>query len=158
MQQLQQEYETCIDQLKKEISALNKEIIHLNHIRKIQLSEQKIMYDHMIENMTKEHIKQKELVSMEYDLLVKKLQQMVSCKEIEACKLGELLKVGEINQSVREQQLLEKKTKLEEEIRDLEEFYRRKAFNEAQKLKDITLNEVQALEKGTSALHDNLKD
>ena len=52
------------------------------------------MFDHTIENMAKEHAKEKELISIEHDLLVKKLDQLLTAKEVEAGKLGELVRVG----------------------------------------------------------------
>jgi hypothetical protein len=48
----------------------------------------------MIENMAKESSKERELLSIEHDLLVKKLEQLLVSKELEAAKLGELVKVG----------------------------------------------------------------
>lgn len=68
--------------------------MQINHLRKIELSEQKIIHDHMIENMAKESSKERELLSIEHDLLVKKLEQLLVSKELEAAKLGELVKVG----------------------------------------------------------------
>lgn len=67
------EFQAANEKLKNEIITLNNEIVHLNHMRKIELSEQKIMFEGMLENKTKDHMKEKELLIMQYSLQVKKL-------------------------------------------------------------------------------------
>lgn len=73
LDQLTYQYKSSIDKLKNEIITLNNQILHINHLRKIELSEQKIMYENMINNITKENAKEKQLMQVEHDIVIKKL-------------------------------------------------------------------------------------
>jgi hypothetical protein len=50
----------------------------------------------MLDNIKGEHAKEKELIEIEHDLLVKKLEKIIATKDIENSKIGELKKIGEI--------------------------------------------------------------
>lgn len=156
--EMNQEFKHYADRLKGEIQTLNNEIVHLTHMRKIELSEQKLMYENAIDSLTREHLKQKELLTIENDLQLKRLEKVLNDKCIEATKIGEQKKIGEIEQNVREQELLDKKDKLEEEIKQLEDFHKKATFDETQRLKDLNQNEIKALETGNEAIVSSLKN
>jgi hypothetical protein len=45
------EYKNHIDKLKNDLIGLNNQLIHVNHIRKMELSEQKLHYENVIEGV-----------------------------------------------------------------------------------------------------------
>lgn len=71
--------------------------------------------------------------------------------------LGDEIKIAQLQNNVREQELIEKKMKLENEIMALDEFHKHAKFNETQKLKDLNKSELLALEAGNTAFINNLK-
>jgi hypothetical protein len=86
--------------------------VHLNHLRKIELSEQKIVYEGMLENKAKDQLKEKELLILQYSMQVKKLENHLANMESKVSQIGEEKKIGEIQQNTRELELIENKTKL----------------------------------------------
>lgn len=64
------------------------------------------MFENMLDNIMKENAKEKELMQLEHDIVVKKLEQLVASKSIENNKIVELKKIGEIEQNARENELL----------------------------------------------------
>jgi hypothetical protein len=86
--------------------------VHLNHLRKIELSEQKIVYEGMLENKAKDQLKEKELLILQYSMQVKKLENHLANMESKVSQIGEEKKIGEIQQNTRELELIENKNKL----------------------------------------------
>jgi hypothetical protein len=156
--EMNSEFKHYADRLKAEIHTLNNEIVHLTHMRKIELSEQKLMYENALDALARDHLKQRELTAIENDLHLKRLEKVLTDKCIENAQIGEQRKLGEIEQNVREQELLDKKEKLEQEIQQLEDFHKKATFEETQRLKDLNQNEINALETGNEAILGSLKN
>ncbi len=55
----------------------------------------------MIENILKQSRKEKELMNVEHDIAIKKLEQQLASKNFENSKINELKKIGQIEQNVR---------------------------------------------------------
>ena len=68
--------------------------MHINHLRKIELSEQKIVYENIIDNIARENNKEKEIITIENNLAIKKLEQQIAYKAIESSNINELKKIG----------------------------------------------------------------
>jgi ribosomal protein S17E len=100
--QLNLEYLASTDKLKNEVIALSNEIVHLNHLRKMELSEQKIMFEGMLDNLSKDHHKEKEILIMGFNAEGKKLMNVIAGLQSELSQLGEVTKIGEIQQNTRE--------------------------------------------------------
>ena len=67
------EHDSTLEKLKNQIIDLNNELVHLSHIKKIEISELRVMFENMIDKLNRQNDKSKELIIIEYDLLLKKV-------------------------------------------------------------------------------------
>ena len=82
-------------------------------MKKMELSEQKLMFENIIEHLKKDHNKEKELLIMGHNMEIKKLASLIASMESQVDQLGEAKKIEEIQQNNRELDLIEDKSKLE---------------------------------------------
>lgn len=87
------EWQAANEKLKSEILTLNNEIVHLNHMRKMELSEQKIMYEGMLESKSKDHLKDKELLIMQNNITIKKLNNQITALQTALDQVSEHKKI-----------------------------------------------------------------
>jgi hypothetical protein len=92
---------------------LNNQLIHVNHIKKMELSEQKLHYENVIEGIEREFKKEKDVLILQNDMEIKKISNMLAAKQMEADRLGQEIKYVHIENNVQQQELHEKKLKLE---------------------------------------------
>lgn len=116
MAELGLEWQAASEKLKNEIVTLNNEIVHLNHMRKMELSQQKIMYEGMLESKSKDHLKDKELLIMQNNITIKKLNNQITALQTALDQVSEHKKIGEIQQNTRELELIENNNKLETQL------------------------------------------
>lgn len=79
----------------------------------MELSEQKLLYEGMLDSASKEHLKEKEVLIMQHAIEIKRLQNHLAAAESKLALLGEQKKIGEVQQSTREMELIENNSKLE---------------------------------------------
>lgn len=86
------------------------------------------MFESAIDHLKKDHNKEKELLILGHNMEIKKLANLIDSMENQVDQLGEAKKIEEIQQNNRELDLIEDKSKLEQEISSIEEFHRRSNF------------------------------
>lgn len=88
MDELVMEFRGQADQLKNEIVALNNQIVHITHLKKIEVSDTKMHYENLIDQMGREFDKERQLMALQNEMEIKKLLHLIEHKENDNDKIG----------------------------------------------------------------------
>ena len=133
-----QEHKNISDKLLGQIRSLEQDLEHCQHVKRLELSEQKISYENLIDKVKRELQKEQEIATFQYESELKRLKNEVHVRETEIEKLGDEISTGKIANEMRVSELKDKKTQLENEISQLEEFQKTLISEEKQRIKDLT--------------------
>jgi hypothetical protein len=72
------------EKARQEMASLHEQINHLEHMKKLELSEMRVEYENIIHSLGREGRKEQEVSAMNYEMEIKKVKNQLNLKRIEA--------------------------------------------------------------------------
>lgn len=126
-------------------------------MKKLELSQQKIEYEKIIEDIKRECDKLQEISSAQYENQIKRVKKELLIKQVEVEKLGNDISSNHIDSQIKINELYQKKADLENQISEMEKYQKKLLFEETQRIKNLAQAEIENTETFNKQLLDNLK-